>query len=516
MKHLYSITMLAMVYSLGSCFDADAQSTDTPDFVVQELDSYVTQSLENWKIPGVAVCIVKDGKVVVAKGYGVKEYGNSSMVDQHTLFSLGSTSKAFVATALANLVYQDKCSLDDPVIKWLPQFGLSDPWVTENITLQDLLSHRIGLGRFQGDFMFFDTDLTKDDFYRILKQLELKNEFRSYGYSNIGYFLIGEAIERISGDKLSVRLAQDIFIPLGMSNTLSSPTKFTEVSNRAKSHTLQNGKVVPRRMGNMELMAASGGISSSVSDLSHWLLAQLDSGRLNGHAVLPNEVLQMVRKPQILIGKSGAPYTLFNSSNFENYASGWYNIDYQGTEIVTHNGGGYGFTSSITLVPEHQLGIAILTNSDEHLLFDALKIEIIDAYLGLPFRNYSKMAQRFYQFQKQQKQQQLEQLKQQVASAPQSPIPLTYYTGEYNNHIYGNITISQKNSGLLMKFEHHDSLEAKMEFLEEGKFLTTFNQDIYGTVIIPFEMENDQVIRLSLSVDDNVEPHHYVFEKVDN
>ena len=174
MRHLYAIILLVVMSSLGGCFNAAAQTAVTPEFISKELDSYIAESLEDWKIPGAAICIVKDGKVVAMKGYGVKQYGKSSAVDEQTLFLLGSTSKAFVATALAKLAYQGMCSLDDPIIKWLPEFGLSDPWISEHLTLQDLLSHRIGLGRFQGDFMFFDSDLTKPDFYRVLKQLELK------------------------------------------------------------------------------------------------------------------------------------------------------------------------------------------------------------------------------------------------------------------------------------------------------------------------------------------------------
>ena len=309
-----------------------------------------------------------------------------------------------------------------------------------------------------------------------------------------------------------MQLENDIFKPLHMVNTLSAPPDFS-VGNRSRPHTLEKGKVAVSQMGNMELMAPAGGITSSVTDLSHWLLAQLDSGRLNNTSALPNEVLQMVRKPQILIGKSGAPYTLFNSSNFEHYASGWYNLDYQGTEIITHNGGAYGFTSSITLVPEHRLGIAILTNSDKHLLFDALKIEVIDAYLGLPFRDYSKMAQRFYQYQMKQQQEELDQLEQRLFSAPQSKIPLTSYAGNYKNDIYGEITITAKNDTLQMHFQHHPALEAKLEFIEEGQFLATFNQRIYGKEILPFIIEDEQVKQLDLSVDPNVEPHSYRFNK---
>ena len=504
--------MIACLLFFG--FFTKAQGQTTPEFIANELDTYIENSLANWQIPGAAVCIVKDGEIVVNKGYGVRQSDQAAPVDINTLFLLGSTSKAMVSTALASLAYQGKCDLQDPIKKWLPEFALSDPWVWEEVTLQDFLSHRSGLGHFQGDFLFYDSDLTKAEFYQVIKQLTLENDFRSFGYSNIGYFLIGEAIEAISGNTLADQLQSSVFGPIQMDRSQLQPSEFTKETNRSSPHTLENEKVVLRPIGNMEHMAAAGGISTSIDDLSQWLTAQLDSGRINGNTVIPYEVLQTVRKPQILVGASGPPYTIFNSSNFEQYSSGWYNLDYQGTEVVTHNGGTYGFASSITLVPEHQLGIAILTNSDEHLLFDALKLEILDAYLGLPTRNYSQLAQRMFQYQKMQQQEALGNLKQQISSAPQSKIPLTRYAGNYENDIYGEITLSVKGETLEMRFQHHPELWATLEFMEEGKFLGTFNNSIYGTVVFPFTIEEGRVKQLDFSVDANVEPHHYVFEKL--
>jgi len=492
-----------------------AQDTATPEFISNELESYVERSLEVWKIPGIAICVVKDGEIIIERGYGVKQYNKSEPVDEHTLFLLGSASKAFIATALANLVYQGKCSLNDPVEQWLPAFRLSDPWVSKQVTVQDFLSHRSGLGTFQGDFMFYDSELTKKDVYAVLGKLELKNDFRTYGYTNIGYFLVGEVIEAVSGNQLADQLKKNIFMPLEMTQTLSIPSNFLQASNRSTPHTVENGRVTLRRMGDSDNMAAAGGISSSVSDLSNWLMAQLDSGRFNETRALPGEVIEMVRTPQILLGKSGPPYTLFNSSNFENYASGWYNLDYEGTEIITHNGGTYGFTSSITLIPEHNLGIAILTNSDQHLLFDAVKLEIIDAYLGLPFRNYSKLAQSFYQFRQMQKQEDLEQILQLVKAAPKPGLPLEKYMGTYKNEVCGEINIIAKEGALLMKFQHHATLEGEMHFMEEGKFLCSFNQSIYGKIVIPFTIENGEVKGMEFSVDENVEPHSYDFDKIE-
>ena len=166
------------------------------------------------------------------------------------------------------------------------------------------------------------------------------------------------------------------------------------------------------------------------------------------------------------------------------------------------------------MVPEHNLGIAILTNSDAHLLFDALKLEIIDAYLGLPFRNYSKMGQSIYQFRTKQKQDDLDQTKQLVMSSTKPKLPITAYIGIYTNEISGDVSISSKNETLFMEFQHHPSLEGRMEFIEGTQFLCSYNQLIYGKVIIPFKVQDNEVKGMELSFDKIVEPHSYLFDKI--
>lgn len=490
-----------------------AEELPSPNFIGKNLDTYIEQAIKDWKVPGLSISIVKDGKVVHLKGYGLAQIDQSKKIDKDSLFTLGSTTKAFTATAITSLAQQHGFSLDEPIKKWLPQFELSNQLISNMISIQDLLSHRSGLGKFQGDFAFFDSDFTKNQMMQKLNSFQLLNDFRAFEYTNIGYFLVGQAVEAVSGKTYENYLQDAIFSPLDMTRTTAMTKEFLAANNKAAPHTLENGKVLPREIGDISNMVAAGGISSSASDLSHWMIAQLGEGKYKGKQVISPKVIEQVRSPKILIGRSNPPYTIFNNSNFENYASGWYNIDYEGTEVVTHNGGTYGYSSSITIIPEHNLGIAILTNSDTHLLFETIKLEIIDAYLGLPYRNYSKIAQQFFMPQLEMKSQHLTQLKEKVKAAPTPILSLSKYEGTYKNDSYGNIEVSQKDEHLALRFQHHPDLVGTLQYINEGKFLSSFNKSVYGNTIIPFEIVKGKIINMNFSVDENVEPNKYTFTK---
>ena len=192
-------------------------ATAQPTFIKDSLDAYVQKALTDWHIPGVAVCVVKDGKIEVMKGYGVAEWGTDKKVDSNTLFGIGSNTKAFTATALAMLDAEKKLSLDDKVQKWLPDFKLYDPWVAKEAIVRDLLCHRLGFETFQGDFMFFDSDLTKEEVREKLSRLKPKYGFRSkWGYTNAAFLTAGEIIPKVTGKTWSQFVKERIFMPLGM------------------------------------------------------------------------------------------------------------------------------------------------------------------------------------------------------------------------------------------------------------------------------------------------------------
>ncbi|MGN6166124.1 MAG: serine hydrolase domain-containing protein, partial [Flavisolibacter sp.] len=198
-----------------------AYAQELPSFVKDSLDGYVQKALADWKVPGAAVCIVKDGKVVVMKGYGVKEIGTNDKVDENTLFMIGSNTKAFTATALAMLDADKKLSLDDKVQKWLPDFKLYDPWVAKEATVRDLLCHRLGFETFQGDFMYFDSDLSLAEVREKFAELKPMYGFRSrWGYTNAAFMTAGEIIPKATNKTWAQFVKDSLFIPLQMNRSL--------------------------------------------------------------------------------------------------------------------------------------------------------------------------------------------------------------------------------------------------------------------------------------------------------
>ena len=395
MKKTLSISILLVSLILIST-QSFSQNQKTPDFIKNDLDAYIEKAIKKWNVPGLAIAIVKDGKVVKIQGYGVLEHEKKAKVDKNTLFMIASNTKAFVGTSLAMLEYDEKCSLDDKVVKWIPDFKMNDASLTDKVNLTDLLTHRLGTKTFQGDFMFFYSDLTKKEIYEKFPKIEPIYSFRTkYGYSNVGYFWAGECIEKISGLSWDKYVEKKFLGPLEMKNTLSLSKEFPINKKAASAHTLQNGKITVFQPTDIDLIGPAASICSSVEDMSHWLIAQTDSGRYKGKQVIPFEVIKNTRNPRTIQRRANHS---FNNTTYSLYGLGWGLQDYEMVEVVSHTGGLLGFVTAVAIVPEENLGLVVLTNSDENWLYEAIKWEIIDAYLGLPKRDYSNLYNKYYNF----------------------------------------------------------------------------------------------------------------------
>lgn len=492
---------------------AKAQNNKVPEFIRNDLDSYVEKARKEWNIPGVAVAIVKDGEVVALKGYGLRHVQQDDPVDENTLFMIASNTKAFVGTSLAMLDYEGECDLSDKVVDWVPGFRMYDPCETKEVNINDVLSHRLGLQTFQGDFMYFYSNLTKPEVYEKFPMIVPQNGFREkYGYCNAGYFWAGEVIESITGEDWNIFIEDNILKPLDMDNTLMLSEKLYQAKNLAAAHTLQDGELTAFPHTKIDVIGPAASMSSSVADLSHWLIAQLDSGRYNGRAVIPYEAIKNTRNPRISQGRSGH---VFNTSHFSLYGLGWGMKDYEGIEVISHTGGILGFVTGVNLVPELNLGIVVLTNSDENWFYEALKWEIIDAYLGLPFRDYSSTYYKFYNSRQQNAHEKIAAYRDTVEMHNEPSIPLDDFIGIYHNEMYGVVEISKKGNTLAVDFEHHPDLGATLEYLDNDRFLCTYYPSRMGTEVFPFDIENGKVNSFSFKVADRLEHTRYHFEKVD-
>jgi CubicO group peptidase (beta-lactamase class C family) len=501
---------LLFLFLLISTFLSKAQGP--PSFVKDSLDIYVKKGLRDWKIPGVAVCIVKDGKVVLAKGYGIKELGLSEKLDENTLFMIGSTTKAFTATALAMLEADKKISLDDKVQKWLPDFKLYDPWVAKEATIRDLLCHRLGFETFQGDFMYFDSDLSIEEVRDKMGQLKPKYGFRSrWGYTNAAFMTAGEIIPKVTGRSWAQFITDSIFVPLNMNRSLALSTAILTASNKAAAHTVVHGKLKKIAYGQLDNLAPAGSISSSVNDLSHWVLMQLNAGKYNDKQVVPSSAISQTRTPASILGNGG---TLYNKGHFALYGLGWFLEEYNGRKIVSHTGGVNGFVTSVTLIPEEKLGIVVLTNTDANGFHEALKWEIMDAYLRLPYRNYSAAYLGSSKEDEQDAENWLNKKKDTIALMHKPALALQNFTGTYQHEVYGTMNIALQNGKLIATFQHHKGRYAELEALGGNRFLATFNDPLYGIKVWPFTIENGAVKSVTVTVADFVEFTPYEFYKL--
>ena len=483
---------------------AKAQQRDTvPEFVKEKLDAYVLQALADWNLPGAAVAIVKDGQVLVAKGYGLRDHRLPDSVDANTLFMIASNTKSFTATAVAMLEHDGECSINDKVTDHLPDFAMNDPWVTQHVTIADVLSHRLGMATFQRDFLYFYSLLKTEDIYEKFPLIIPQYDFRErYGYCNAGYFWAGQCIESITGKPWNDYIENQLLKPLVMTRTLVLSENLQQQKNVASAHTLEQGVLTVFPHTNIDVIGPAASMSSSVNDLSHWLIAQLDSGRYEGRQVIPWEVIRKTRYPQTIQRRNSL------------YGLGWSIDEYKDVEVISHGGGILGFFTGVTLVPELNLGIVVLTNSDENWFYDALKDEILDAFLGQPFSNYSSRFMQTYSKRQQQQNHQIEQWRDTVAMHLPPSLPLNVFAGPYHNEVYGSIRVSVSGDSLLIKFEHHPDLKATLQHLSGDRFLCTYFPSRMGTEVFPFVVNDGQVQGFTLKVADRLERTTYDFTKV--
>ncbi|QJD96693.1 serine hydrolase [Mucilaginibacter robiniae] len=503
MKKIYLFALYCCV-----TLSVSAQNVNRNRFITDSLDNYINRALTNWRVPGAAVCVVKDGRIILRKGYGIKELGLANKTDENTLFMIGSNTKAFTATALAMLQNEHKLSLDDKVNKYLPDFKLNDKTAGELTTIRDLLSHRIGFATFQGDFAFYNTDLSRQDIIEKMGHVKAAYPFRTkWGYTNSAYLTAGLVLEKAAGQPWEAYLKSNLFAPLGMSSTVALSKDLATSFNKSAAHTLVDGRLIAIPYAQLDNLAPAGAISSSISDMSKWVMALLDNGKVAGRQVIPAAAIQAPRQAQQLVGSDV-------ESGYRAYGLGWFLQGYRNHRMIMHTGGVNGFVSSVTLMPDENLGIVILTNNDQNELINTLNLEIIDAYLKLPYRDYTDAALNQAKSRQAREQQRDKQLRDSVMLNLKPTLSLDDYTGKYSNELYGNLTISKGEANDLdVRFEHHPRMFARLQPLGGNRFYAVFSDPEFGRTVFPFTVQNNKVQSVQVKVSDFVEYTPYEFRK---
>ncbi|MCG8332616.1 MAG: serine hydrolase [Chitinophagales bacterium] len=502
-----------LFFLLNLSFVASTFSQRTPTFVRDSLDNYIQQGMKDWQIPAVAVAIVKDGEVSWMKGYGTTKIEGGDKVDEHTLFMIGSNTKAFTALALAILEEEGKLSLNDEVKQWIPEFKLKNALAAQEASIADMLSHRIGFETFQGDFTYWTSNLSRKEVIQRMGQIEAPYGFRTkWGYCNAAFLTAGEIIPKASGMSWEEAIQNKITQPLGMSRTISLAAELPGAKNKAYPHTIVNEKLVSVPFPNIDNLAPAGSMSSSIKDMANWMLVNLNDGQLNGQQLISAKAINRIRQPYSIMGIDPRDA---QDTHFYLYGLGLMINDKDGKLVYSHTGDVNGFLSATLFVPEENLGIVILTNTDKNNFYQSLADELLDAFLGLPYQNYSQQSLNWNNQQIQHQKTLIDSLQSVAGKNIALPLDVQAYLGSYTNEVYGIIEVkSGKNHDLEIHFSNHPHLVAYLNHLEENQFLCTYSDPIFGEgITIPFKAEGEKIKSLELGIAGYVEPAPYHFEK---
>ncbi|HTI10600.1 MAG TPA: serine hydrolase [Puia sp.] len=488
-------------------------SAQTPAFITDSLDGYIRQGLKDWNVPGLAIVIVKDGKVAYMKGFGVQDTASRQPVDENTLFMIASNTKLFTATMLSQLEYDKKISLDDKFTKYFPDFSLYEPTTSELLTIRDLLSHRIGTKTFQGDFTFWNSQLGTEEIMKRMRLLKPEAGFRNhFGYCNSCFMAAGQVITKVTQQSWQGYVKDSILAPLGMSHTYTSVATLPDTRTFSRAYTTSfTGHLRTVPWDNWTNLAPAAALISNVSDLSHWLLFQLDSGRYEGRQVMPFGVLQKTR--EVVNPVSSWKYA-HSPTNFVGYGLGLFVSDYNGRQVFWHTGGAAGMVSIISFVPEERLGIAVLTNNDNQNLYGAIRTQILDAYTGMPYVNRSQQSLKRFATTMADTLKTIQGWQARVKGSP-AILSLGSYAGHYTNKLYGSldITVAADKKKLLVKFNSHENLKAILSYMDSDEWLLQYDNIEYGIFQVKFALKDGKVVSLETKESDFVEIDPYVFVK---
>lgn len=464
--------------------------------VPQDLDSIATRVLKDFEVPGLGVAIVKDGKVALSKGYGVRKLGESTPVDENTLFGIASNTKAFTSAALAMLVDEGKITWDDPVTKHLPSFQLYDPYVTREMTIRDLLTHRSGLGLGAGDLLWWPpTDYSREEIIRRFRYVKPATSFRSrYAYDNVLYMIAGQIVAAVSGKGWDDFIKERIFNPLEMTTSNTSIAALTGSRDAASPHARVEGTLKVIAPQPLENVGPAGSINSSVAEMAKWLIAQLNRGQLgDGRRLFSERQSREMWSAQTITPLGDPPPHLAPlKANFSAYGLGWGLTEYRGFKTVSHTGGLLGYVSRVTLVPDLNLGIVVLTNQQSGGAFQSLTYEILDHYMKAPDTDWVAAFKRSEEMGLARA---AEVTKRQTATraADSKPsLPLAKYAGRYTDAWYGDITIDTEGDKLVIRFSHTPALVGDLEHWQHNTFIARWrDRSLDADAFVNFALRPD-------------------------
>ena len=459
-------------------------------------DAYVASVMKQFDVPGMGIAIVKDGQVVLAKGYGVKRLGSSDKVDADTRFGIASNTKAFTALALGMLVEEGKLEWDAPVVNYLPQFMMWDSWVTRQITVRDILVHNSGLGLGAGDLLWWPpTTYTPQEIMQRLRYIEPATSFRSaYAYDNVLYLVAGQLIQAVSGQSWSDFVTNRIIRPVGMKEATTTHAAAGDAQgNVSGTHAKVDGVVRVIKPFSDPNTDPAGGINAGANDMARWMIAQMDSGRVGDkrlwkQATTRQQWSVVTPLPTGPAPKELAPYT----ANFQGYGLGFFLRDYRGEKLVTHTGGLPGYVSLLMMLPNQKVGVVVLTNQESGAAFQAIGLHVLDYYLNAPpfdwLGGYTRRMARADSL--------MAAENRATAAARDSlskpSLPLPRYATTYEDAWYGTVTVTFENGGLVMKFDKTPALVGDLVHWQYDTWLVKWrDRELRADAFVTFTLNEE-------------------------
>jgi CubicO group peptidase (beta-lactamase class C family) len=514
-----------------------AATTRTADSEAQlaGFDAFIESAMGDWEVPGLALAVVRDGEVLLSRGYGVRRKGGTEPVDADTLFAIGSSSKAFTAACVALLVDQKKVGWDDPVTKHLPGFELHDPYATRELTVRDLLTHRSGLAR--GDSLWYGSGFDRAEILERVRHLEPSWSFRSkFGYQNLMFLAAGELYAAVAGESWDDCVAKRFFAPLGMARSTTSVDPLPGIENVASPHERLDDQVVPVAWRDLDNVAPAGSVNSSAREMAAWVKLQLArggapalaAGMVNtipslamppaeraqtragssparysdglparAHAgtgadaggeprVLAEATVTEMHTPQMAIRKEGSWATYFPASRFITYGLGWFVNDYRGEVVVEHGGSIDGMRALVSMIPERNLGLVVLTNRGGQNLPEVVRYRAYDLMLGLEPKDWSTELLAANAKARDDARKQREKIEAERVSGTRASLPLEAYVRDYEHPLYGRAALALEKGALVLR---RGEGVADLEHWHYDTFRARFRNPLLGTALVTFRLD---------------------------
>ncbi len=467
--------------------------------ILDKISDYLDTTMAYWKVPGLAMAIVKDGEVIFAEGFGHRDIERQLPVTPATLFAIGSSTKAFTATGLGILAGEGKIDLDKPVREYLPGFRLSDPIAAERMTPRDLLTHRSGLPRH--DLMWYGSTATRQEMFERLRYLKSSKDFRTaYQYQNLMYMTAGYLAGAVTGMSWEEFTKQRILEPLGMTSTNFS----VDDSQRSEDHALpyrknDDGTVARIPFKNISEIGPAGSINSNIMDLVRWIKLNLGNGEVDGQRIVPETILKDIHTPHMVL-----PQGRYSESLNQTYGLGWFIEVYRGRKLIHHGGNIDGFSALVVLFPGENIGIVTLTNLNGNFMPFLSTRYAADLLLGLePIDWHARLDTLTPEEAEREKQEKLTEQNRIKGTKPTHD--LSQLAGEFEHPGYGTIRITEAGKKLRSSFNglefemehwHYNVFSAAAVDVPRLKFLVNFHVNSKGDpdrLTIPLEAAADEI-----------------------